>query len=186
MSASGPPRGDTYEDLLKLPDNLVGEIVSGQLVTSPRPSTTHAFAAMGLIISVGAPFHFGNGGPGGWVILAEPELHLGKDILVPDLAGWRVERMPVRPVEPFLELPPDWVCEILSPSTARFDRVEKMPVYAQHGVPHLWLIDPMARTLEAYALEGNRWVLLGAHGGDEVVRVVPFDAVGIELGRLWG
>lgn len=185
MSAPAP-RFATYEDLLPLPDNVVGEIIGGQLVTSPRPGTAHAFATTGLTISVGSPFHFGSGGPGGWAILVEPELHLGQDILVPDLAGWRVERMPTRPAEPFLTLAPDWVCEILSPSTARFDRVEKMPVYAHNHVPFLWLLDPIARTLEAYALENDRWILLGAHGGDQNVRVVPFDAVEIELRRLWG
>ncbi len=185
MSAPAP-RFASFADLLKLPDNVVGEIVGGQLVTSPRPGPAHAFAATGLTISIGSPFHFGNGGPGGWLILAEPELHLGKEILVPDLAGWRVERMPAHPTESYFELPPDWICEILSPSTARFDRVEKMPVYAQYRVPYLWLIDPIARTLEAYALDNDRWILLGAHGGDQIVSVVPFDAVGIELGRLWG
>jgi Uma2 family endonuclease len=95
-------------------------------------------------------------------------------------------RMPSPSTGAFFELVPDWLCEILSPSTARFDRVEKMPIYAQQGVSHLWLIDPIAHTLEAYALEDNRWVLLGAHGGDQIVRVVPFDAVEIELARLWG
>ncbi|HEY5960128.1 MAG TPA: Uma2 family endonuclease [Polyangiaceae bacterium] len=180
------PRLATYDDLLQLPDNVVGEIVNGQLVTSPRPGPAHAVTAMGLSISVGSPFYFGNGGPGGWVILGEPELHLGSDILVPDLAGWRLERMPNRPSEAYFTLAPDWVCEILSPSTARFDRVEKMPIYAQNQVPFLWLVEPSARTLEAYALEGARWILLGAHGGDQVVKVVPFEAVAIELGRLWG
>jgi Uma2 family endonuclease len=136
--------------------------------------------------AVGSPFHFGDDGPGGWVILAEPELHLGAEILVPDLAGWRLARMPARSTEAFIDIAPDWICEILSPSTARFDRVEKMPIYAHHAVPYLWLIDPIARTLEAYSLDNDRWVLLGAHGGDQIVKVVPFDAVGIELGRLWG
>jgi hypothetical protein len=185
MSAPAP-RFATYDDLRELPDNVVGEIVSGNLVTSPRPGRAHAFTATGLTISVGSPFHFGNGGPGGWEILVEPELHLGEDVLVPDLAGWRLERIGARSTEAFIELPPDWVCEILSSSTARFDRVEKMPVYALHAVPYLWLLDPIAHTLEAYSLDNGRWVLLGAHGGDQVVNVVPFDAVGIELGRLWG
>src|SRR5512133_3598687 len=118
MSATAP-RLATYEDLLSLPENVVGEIIGGQLVTSQRPSPAHAYAATGLTISIGSPFHFGHDGPGGWVILVEPELHLGPDILVPDLAGWHIERMPTRPTAPFIELAPDWVCEILSPSTAR-------------------------------------------------------------------
>jgi Uma2 family endonuclease len=132
------------------------------------------------------PFNFGDNGPGGWWSLFEPEVHFDADVLVPDFAGWRRERMPKAPAEAFIELSPDWVCEILSPSTARFDRVKKLPVYARAGVGHAWLIDPAARTLEALRLNGGRWVLLGAHGGDDVVRAEPFQAIEIPLERLWG
>jgi Uma2 family endonuclease len=116
----------------------------------------------------------------------EPELHLGEDVLVPDLAGWRRERMPALPKESFFSMAPDWTCEVLSLSTSRIDRTRKLPLYARAGVSHLWLVDPSAETLESYALEGGRWVVLAIHGGDEVVRVKPFDAVEVKLGRVWG
>jgi len=185
MSAPAP-RFATYEDLRGLPDTVVGEILGGQLVASPRPSGRHSYAATGLTISIGSPFHFDDGGPGGWTILQEPELHLDTDIMVPDLAGWRRERMPTAPTEPAIDVAPDWVCEILSPSTARTDRVQKMPAYARHGVSHLWLLEPVTQTLEVFALESGHWLLLANHGGDEVVRAVPFDAVELRLERLWG
>jgi Uma2 family endonuclease len=133
------------------------------------------------------PFGFrDNDGPGGWVLLFEPELHLDVDVMVPDLAGWRRERMPDAPTEAAIELAPDWVCEILSPSTARIDRVQKMPAYARHGVSYLWLLDPITQTLEVFALDQGHWMLLANHGGNEVVRAVPFDAVELRLERLWG
>jgi Uma2 family endonuclease len=131
------------------------------------------------------PFQKGRGGPGGWWILDEPELHLGDDILVPDLAGWRRERMPVFPDVAWFDLVPDWVCEILSPSTARLDRIEKMPIYAADGVAHLWLIDPILRTLEAYENQHGRWSLIAAHAGQDQIRVPPFDAVALDLSGLW-
>lgn len=184
MSAPAP-RLATYEDLRGLPDTVVGEIVGGQLVTSPRPSGRHSYAATGLTISLGSRFHFDEGGPGGWTLLQEPELHLDGDILVPDLAGWRRERMPTAPAEPAIDVAPDWVCEILSPSTARADRVQKMPAYARHGVRYLWLLDPITQTLEVFSLESGHWLLLANHGGNEVVRAVPFDAVQLRLDRLW-
>ena len=127
----------------------------------------------------------GDGGPGGWW-MDEPELHLGEDVLVPDLAGWRRERMPELPAAGYFEPPPDWVCEVISPSTARTDRVGKVPVYARAGVIHLWLIDPLARTLEVCRLEQGRWVLLATHADDERVRAEPFETVELELARLWG
>jgi len=180
------PRVATYEDLRGLPDTVIGEILGGQLVASPRPSGRHSYAATGLTISIGSLFHFDDEGPGGWTILQEPELHLNTDIMVPDLAGWRRERIPTVLTEPAIEVAPDWVCEILSPSTARTDRVQKMPAYARHGVRHLWLIDPVTQTLEVFVLESGHWLLLANHGGNEVVRAVPFDAVELRLERLWG
>jgi Uma2 family endonuclease len=130
-------------------------------------------------------FSRGRGGPGGWRIVVEPELHLGRHVVVPDLAGWRRERLPALPSEPYFTLPPDWVCEVLSPSTTRFDRVRKLPIYAEHAVGYAWLVDANARTLEVFRLEGSRWILVATHGDDEVVRAEPFDAVEIELAALW-
>ena len=175
----------TYEDLFDLPDHLVGEIIHGQLITHPRPASRHAAASTGVSGQIYNPFHQGRGGPGGWRILFEPELHLGPHILVPDLAGWRRERMPELPDVAFFTLPPDWVCEVLSPATARIDRLKKLAIYAREGVEHAWLVDPIARTLEVFESRGNRWTLAGAYEGDAVVRAVPFDAVEIEIGGWW-
>lgn len=174
-----------YDDLVALPPNLVGEIVHGVLHAHPRPAPAHARAGSSLGISLGGPFDHGRGGPGGWWIIDEPECHLGAHVLVPDLAGWRRERMPVLPNTAWFGLAPDWVCEILSPGTARLDRVQKMPIYAEAGVDHLWLVDPELRTLEAYRREGASWLLLGSHADQAVVRVAPFDAIELELGLFW-
>jgi Uma2 family endonuclease len=178
-------RSATYEDLLRVPDQLVAEILNGRLVTHPRPAPRHALAASVLGIEVGDAYFRGRGGPGGWWILDEPELHLGSDILVPDLAGWRRERMPQLPETAWFELAPDWVCEILSPATARDDRVVKMPLYARESVGHIWLIDPDQKTLEAYALQDERWLLLGAHKDDDRVSLPPFEALELALSALW-
>lgn len=175
----------TYEDLLKVPDHLVAEIVDGELFTSPRPSSRHARASSGLAGKLVPPFDHGDGGPGGWWIIVEPELHLGRDILVPDLAGWRRERMPSYPDAAFFDLAPDWVCEVVSPSTGRLDRVRKMPTYASNQIPHLWLVDPLQRTLDVFRLENGHWLLLASHGDDETVRAEPFDAIEIDLAPLW-
>jgi Uma2 family endonuclease len=174
-----------YNDLCALPSNRVGEIINGTLYSHPRPAPKHAISSSALGGNLFPRFHKGDGGPGGWWILDEPELHLFGDVLVPDLAGWRRERMPTLPQTAWFELPPDWVCEILSPSTARLDRVEKMPIYAANGVQHLWLIDPELRTLEAYENQQGRWTLIAAHADQEAVRVAPFDAVALELSWLW-
>lgn len=176
----------SYNDILDLPEHLVGEIIGGQLYTSPRPAPKHALVYSNMGYTLGGPFHQGIGGPGGWWIIDEPELHLGADIVVPDLAGWRRERLPELPDSAWFELPPDWVCEILSPSTAQNDRGVKMPIYAREGVRHLWLIDPDLRTLEAYTLSDNGlWSLLGTLSDDAPVSVEPFDAIEFPLDRLW-
>lgn len=175
----------TYEDLMNLPDHLVGEILSGRLVTHPRPAPRHALAYSALGGGLIGPYQFGSGGPGGWWIFDEPELHLGSDILVPDLAGWRRERMPALPDTAWFELPPDWVCEILSPSTARDDRVLKMPIYARAGVGHLWLVDPDLKMLETYALEDGHWLLLQTYEAADRVSAPPFDAIELDLSLLW-
>ena len=181
-----PTSPATYEDLRALPAHQVGELIAGQLYASPRPSFAHAGAASVLGMGIGPPFQLGRGGPGGWWILFEPELHFGDDVLVPDLAGWRRERMPKLHKGAFHTLAPDWVCEVQSPSTARLDRVHKLPVYAREGAKHAWMIDPLVRTLESLRLEQGRWSLIAAHGDDELVRAEPFEAVELDLLLLWG
>jgi Uma2 family endonuclease len=181
-------QGATYEDLLKLPEHVVGEIIDGELIVSPRPSPAHSNAETAIAAEVGGPFSGppgGRRGPGGWWILLEPELHLGPDVLVPDLAGWRRERMPRLPSKVGIELPPDWLCEVVSPSTERIDRSRKLRVYARVKVPHVWLVNPLARTLEVLRLEGESWHVDVVHDGDALVRVPPFDAVELELSRWW-
>ncbi|SRR6266536_2096494 len=179
-------RRATYGDLLKVPPHRVAEIVDGDLHVSPRPASRHALASSRLGSELGGPFDRGRGGPGGWWILFEPELHFGDDVLVPDLAGWRRERMPEFPDTPAFSLAPDWVCEVVSPTTERLDRAKKMPVYARESVPHLWLVNPVSRTLEVYRLADGRWLLLATHEGAASVRAEPFDAIELGLAALWG
>ncbi|MDS4022743.1 MAG: Uma2 family endonuclease [Candidatus Competibacter sp.] len=178
---------DLYAQLEALPENLTGEIINGRLYTQPRPAGPHAQAESGLQIDLGSPYHRGRGGPGGWWILVEPEIHFIRDteVVVPDLAGWRRERMPRLPRDHRFEVVPDWVCEILSPSTARKDRVTKMPVYARYGVLYLWLLDPLAHTLEAFALHDGRWTVIGLFQEQDAVSVEPFTEIALELGALW-
>ncbi|MEW6221137.1 MAG: Uma2 family endonuclease [Thermodesulfobacteriota bacterium] len=185
MIAHPAKRAATYSDLLALPENLVGEIIDGELVASPRPSRIHAYAAASLDKEIGPPFHSGRGGPGGWIILMEPEIAFGPHLLVPDLAGWRTARFP--PVEDhnWISVAPDWVCELLSPKTVRVDRITKLGIYAQHGVRHFWLIDPLHKTLEVFGLEAGRWLVLGVFAGNDRVRAEPFQEVEIELSALW-
>ena len=179
-------RPATYDDLEKLPDNLGAEIADGELHASPRPAARHAVAYARLGGALVPTFDEGRGGPGGWCILLEPELHLGSHVLVPDLAGWRRERMPAVPDVAFFTLRPDWLCEILSPSTTSFDRTKKLAIYAREGLPWVWLIDPLARTLEVLKLEGCRWTIFATYGGAVVVRAEPFEAIELELAALWG
>ena len=185
---AAPKRRATYEDLMQVPDTKVAEIIDGELIVSPRPASPHARAASVLGSDLMGCFDAPPGSPprpGGWWILLEPELHFDDDVLVPDWAGWRRERMPVLPNAPFVSLAPDWVCEVLSPSTGRIDRSAKMRVYARAGVGCLWMVDPVVQTLEVYRLEGARWVVVDVHGGDAVVRVPPFEAAELRLGRWW-
>jgi Uma2 family endonuclease len=184
---SAPKRRATYEDLMQVPDHLVAEIIDGELVTSPRPATPHA-RAHSVIGQDLAPFDRrpgSPGAPGGWWLLYEPELHFDEDVLVPDVAAWRRERMPTIPNAPFVTLAPDWICEVISPSTGRIDRSRKMGIYARERVGHLWFVDPLARTLEVYRLEESRWVVASIHGGDDVVRAEPFGELEISLERWW-
>ena len=175
----------TYEDVLNAPENQVAEILDGELFLSPRPGPRHAVAASEIGMILGNPFHRGSGGPGGWWILDEPELHLGDHIVVPDLAGWRRERMPAMPDEAFFSLPPDWVCEVLSPATEKVDRGRKLRIYAEAGVEHAWLLKPTDRTLEVLHLRDGAWTIVGVCSGSDVVRIKPFEAIELELGRLW-
>lgn len=176
----------TYDDVLAADPRQVAEVVDGVLYTQPRPSLLHAQVTTELTSSLNPAFRHGRGGPGGWIFLIEPELHLGgePDILVPDLAGWRTSRMPRVPAAPYLTLAPDWLAEVLSPSTARLDRGAKLPIYAREGVGHTWLIDPVARTVEVLRLDGAGYRLVGTWG-DETARIEPFADVTLELRLLW-
>jgi len=175
----------TYEDLLNVPDHLVAEIVDGELYASPRPAPRHADASSTLGGLLHGPFDRGRGGSGGWRILDEPELHLGRDILVPDLAGWRRERLPALPEEAYFSVAPDWICEVVSPSTAALDRVKKLTAYARERVQHAWLVDPVAQTVEVLRLENARWVIVSTCAGVDVVRLPPFEAIEVDLAVLW-
>jgi Uma2 family endonuclease len=179
-------RPATYEDVLNAPEHLVAEIIDGELTLHPRPAKPHAAATTALGEELGPPFKRGRGGPGGWILLDEPELHMGSDVLVPDLAGWRRERMPVLTAdEPYFTLSPDWVCEVLSPHTAATDRARKLPVYARETVQHVWLVDPLQRTLEVLRRQGREWLIVNVFEGDAGVRAEPFDAIELELRILW-
>jgi Uma2 family endonuclease len=178
-------RPATYQDVLDAPPNMVAELIHGALHLHPRPASRHALASFRVAGELKQPFQRGSGGPGGWFFAFEPELHLGEHVLVPDLAGWRRERMPVYPDAPAIELAPDWACELLSPSTRRLDLTEKRDLYGTHGVAHLWYVDPEARTLEVFALHDARWTLAAALKDDDEVRVPPFDAIGFPLSALW-
>jgi Uma2 family endonuclease len=175
----------TYDDVLAAPPHVIAEIVDGELVLSPRPASRHGAAASTLGEELGPPFKRGRGGPGGWIILDEPELHFSDDVLVPDLAGWRRDRMPLLPDAPFITLSPDWVCEVLSPGSARTDRKLKRPLYAREGVPNAWLLDPEEKTLEIYRLVDKNWSLLATYADADRVRAEPFDAIELDLSVLW-
>ena len=187
--AQAIPRFTLYDQLLALPENQVGEIIGGQLYVQQNRPAGLQIAAAGAISSIlGLPFHRGQAGPGGWWILPEPEIHFVRDteIVVPDLAGWRRERMPAIPRDHRFEVVPDWVCEILSPSTAQKDRALKLPLYARYGVAHAWLVDPLARTLEAFELRDGLWSLAGVFKDGDSVAAPPFAAVPFDLAVLWG
>jgi len=182
-------RKATYDDILKLPQNRVGEIIDGELYVSPRPSSKHALAASRLTGKLEPSFGGGGKGPGGWWIITEPEIHLGQkpneEILVPDLAGWRKDKMPEFPDVAFFDVIPDWVCEILSASNMRLDRTKKVPLYASFGVKHLWLINPRDRTLEVFRLEKSQWVVLSNYAEGDKVKAEPFQDMELDLGNLW-
>lgn len=180
------PGSATYADIEALPEHVVGEVIAGELYTQARPRGPHAGTAGVLGEELGPPFRRGRGGPGGWILLPEPELHLGPrpDILVPDQAGWHRDRLPSIDVAHFT-VAPDWCCEILSDRTRAHDRVRKVPIYARERVAHVWLVDPAARTLEVLRLDGDGYRLVLTADGDAPVRAEPFDAIELELGLLW-
>ncbi len=185
MTSLARHRDATYEDLLALPDDVVGQIIEGELHATPRPAIGHQLSVSMLGSVLGLPFDLGRGGPGGWWMLDGPEVHLGRNVLVPDLAGWRRERLPALPRDAFFTLAPDWVCEVLSPATARIDRLKKLAIYAREGVEHAWLVDPALETLEVFRRQAEAWLLVLTAGGDDVVRAEPFDAIELTLTGLW-
>ena len=182
------PRDELYEEYLRVPSHMRAEIIRGTLYVLPRPAPRHANASSILGVELGGPFQVGRGGPGGWWILDEPELQLDmKEPIVPDLAGWRVERMPDLPDTAYFTIVPDWVCEVPSPSTEKIDRDQKLPYYAERGVRHVWLVDPIDKRLEIYTLDEQerRWRAVRMHQGDVRVRAEPFDAIELDLTLLW-
>lgn len=183
--AEAAKRKATYEDLYGIPEDAVGEIINGELIVTPRPSRKHGFSAYALGGEL-LPYQFGRGGgPGGWVIIGEPEVKFGENYLVPDIVGWRRERFPQSEETNWISVSPDWITEVLSPSTVRVDRIKKMAIYAEHGAPYLWLIDPAAKTLEVFRLEAGGWLLRSVFGERDRVRVEPFAEVEIDLTNLW-
>ncbi|MGC8492714.1 MAG: Uma2 family endonuclease [Syntrophobacteraceae bacterium] len=175
----------TYDDLFGIPDNTIGEIIDGELIVHPRPSRKHIRAASSLGFEIGPAYQSGKGGPGGWIILVEPEIQLGEQTMVPDLTGWKRERFPVTEETNWISVAPDWVCEVLSPSTALRDRTKKKEIYAQAKVGHLWLVDPYNMTVEIYRLGSGAFDPVGVYGGKYKALLEPFTEIEIDLGNLW-
>jgi Uma2 family endonuclease len=184
VSSKPLKKGASYDDLIRVPEHFVAEMFDGELYASPRPAFPHARAAGVLHAKLGDSFDFGRG-PGGWLMFIEPELHFRNDVLVPDIAGWRRERLPSVPEDAFATLAPDWICEVLSPSTEHIDRGQKLPIYAREGVSHAWLVDPLRQSLEVLALESGTLAVVERHYGSDNVRAAPFAAIELELRALW-
>lgn len=178
-------RPANYADLEAVPPHLVAEIIDGVVRTHPRPSPRHGLSVLALGTKLTDSFQFGASGPGGWLFISEPELLLRPHVLVPDLAGWRRERLSVLPDTAYLDVIPDWICEVLSGSTERRDRTVKMRIYAEAGVPHFWIIDPRLQLLEVFGLQEGRWTHLGVWNSADEVRAPPFDAISFSLADLW-
>jgi Uma2 family endonuclease len=178
-------REATYDDLLEVPDHLVAEIIDGELFTSPRPGSPHAYATGALYADLLLKYQRGVNGPGGWWFLIEPELHLGKDVFVPDIAGWRRQRMPFIPNIVGFKTAPDWICETVSPKTAKLDRYRKLPRYARYEIGHAWIVDPLSSGVEVYRLESEHWSLVSSHDGSTPIRAEPFLDAPINLGDIW-
>ncbi len=175
----------TYQDILDAPEGMTAEIIYGALHTHPKPAPRHAVAQYELGGELRGPFTKGRGGPGGWLILSEVEVRFDSDILVPDITGWRRERLSELPETNWFEIAPDWVCEIHSPSTRKLDQIDKFEIYASFGVKHLWFVDPELRTLVAYANHDGSWMTIATLKDDDPVCVAPFDAVTFQLDDLW-
>ena len=175
----------TYADLEAVPPNLVAEIIFGALETHPRPAPPHATASFALGSELAGPFQKGIGGPGGWIFMTEPELHLGPHVVVPDIAGWRRTRMPAMPETTFVEVTPDWVCELLSPGTEKLDRGPKRRIYMSYKIGHLWHLDPVAKLLEVFELRDGQWVLFESFSDGDLVKAPPFEAVAFPITSLW-
>lgn len=175
----------TYADIEALPPHVRGEILFGVLRTQSRPAIPHAAALSGLGFMLGGPFQLGRGGPGGWIILDEPELHLGPHVVVPDVAGWKAERLQGKLGGKWLDIAPDWICEVLSDSTRGVDKRDKMRIYATYQVTHLWHLDPVSRILEVFRLQGKDWLLIGTYVGSDMIAVAPFDSNPFTLNELW-
>ena len=180
-------RNATYQDVLDAPEHLVAELIDGDLYLSPRPAAPHSIVASALGALVLPPFQFGSGGPGGWIIIGEPEMHFleKKRVVAPDLAGWRSERLAGSTDVKYFTIVPDWICEVLSPSNAMHDRSKKLPLYAANSVNHFWLVDPLQRSVEIMRLQAGKYAVLDVHQGDCLVRAEPFEAIELDLSLLW-
>jgi Uma2 family endonuclease len=178
-------RRATYQDVLDAPPHMIAEVVDGELWLSPLPGGPQTAVATTLGGELGPPFRRGRGGPGGWILLDRPELHLGAEIVVPDLAGWRRERLPAVGNVAYFTLSPDWLCEVISDSTEKLDRAKKLPIYAAHGVRHVWVVNPLQQTLEVLRIHDGKWLTLAVHCDDAKVRAEPFDAIELDLADLW-
>ena len=175
----------TYADLEAVPSNLVAEIIFGTLVTHPRPLFGHGRATSALGAITTGSYQFGNGGPGGWEFIDEPELHFGSHVVVPDIGGWRRNRSPGPSSAGYTSIAPDWICEGLSESTEKYDPGQKRAIHAQYGVGHLWFLDARVKSLECFVLQNKEWVLKGTYFDSERVCAAPFDAMTFSLELLW-
>ena len=189
-TARGSPPWATYQDVLDAPPDKVAEVLGGRLYLQPRPAGSHTTAGIALSVHIGGPYDVLHDGLSGWWIRQEPELHFAtsedrEDIVVPDMAGWRRTRMPVYPAGPFVTLAPDWVCEVLSPSTRKLDLTDKRDTYAREGIPHLWLVDPKVQSLEAFELQDGQWQLLVKLTDTVTVSAPPFVDTSFPLSALW-
>lgn len=175
-----------YNDLYKIPESMIGEIIDGELFAIPRPSPQHSNVVFELCGELWGPYKRGkDGSTGGWIFLIEPEIQFGEDILVPELAGWEKDKLSKPPEENFISVSPDWICEVLSYRTMRIDRIKKMPIYAKFHVSFLWLIDPLTKILEVFKLESNKWVLSCTAIEDDKFKAEPFEHIEINLKNLW-